>query len=1455
MRRILKALLYTALGTTALAGLALAVVPTPLGEGLIQRLANDALARPDGGARLEGLSISWSGDIRADSLTLSDAGGPYAVLSGLGLDWQPLALLAGEARIRSLAVERIALERRPVPARPDEADTGTEGGPMLPVASVRLETLRLPRIELAAAVAGVPVTLAADGSATAEAHPERLSARLAVQRIDGTPGSLAADVTLAPSEGTLDVTVKAGEPRGGLIARLAGLDDLPAVDFDLTGSGPLSDWAARLALALDGRPTVAGTARMAASADDSRSLSLDLSGDLAPLAPPAAGALVVGTTGLTASARLSPRFLPLDGSLRLTSDTLTLTATGTYAPDSGTIAVTSDLRLAADGGALIGIDTGSGLATLASLTGSVRLEGPLDRATWHASLETDRLSTPQGALASARLEATGVGANLTRSGFSLPVSATLRLAGIAPSDPRLSAFAGSGEMDLAGRVTLPGRGPVLQLARGSATLAPLGVTLGEGTLGSGPSNLTGELRVPDLSGLAGLAGRPLAGSLGVGFRAEGTPADSAGSLALSVAATDLSTGLAPLDGLLAGASQATATLTRAADGALGLRDLAVTTPAATLTGTLDLAPDAGSGSGDGLDGEIRVSLSDLGRLDPRLDGTLALEADLAGALARPALDVTATSGRIGLAGTPLTDLSLAFNGAADPAAPRGSLNLSARLNGAPLVARGDLDSQAGQARLSGFEAAVGGNRLTGDLVVGDLGKALETISGTLTLDAPDLSELSPLALTPLSGRLAARAVLSADAAGSRLKLTADGAGVSLPQAAADSLRVDVDLTDLASVPQAAGQVTATGLLAGGTRLASLSASASSDGSRTDFTLDARLPGAGKDGVTAAGSLTATGSGFDLALTRLDGLYTGLKTALVRPARLSYANGTARLDEVALALGSGSLVVQGTAGDTLALTGTLRAVPLALANSVRPGLGLAGTLSGSVQVSGPAKAPVAAWQLTGQGLSAAQLAASGIAPLGLESRGSLSGQRVEQSSRLTGDGGLTLTVAGPVGLGGSGSLGLDVTGTVPLALARLPLLRAGFRAEGTLAVSGRVGGSFAAPDYALSARPQGISLTEFSSGFTLRNVAGSLDVTRDRVVLNGLAAAIAAGGTVRAGGSIGLGAGLPADISVTVENGRYSDGRVVSADLGAALKIAGPLAGGGVLSGSVTISSANIAIPETLPGGLSPLAVRHVNAPKPVRDQVAELRQDTGGAAAGGGPGAGGGLGLDVTVNAPARIFVRGRGLDAELGGSLRIVGTTAAPQAVGGFALRRGQLDVLTRRLAFSRGNATFTGSLTPTLDFVATTTAGSTSINVTISGSAADPVIALTSSPALPQDEILAQLLFDKSMTSLSPTQIAQLAAAVATLTGGSDTGPLAQLRKSLGLDVVDVNLGATGGPSLAVGKYINDNIYLGVEQGAGRDSSRVKVDIDLSRSLKARGEVGANGSSKAGIYFEREY
>jgi translocation and assembly module TamB len=46
-----------------------------------------------------------------------------------------------------------------------------------------------------------------------------------------------------------------------------------------------------------------------------------------------------------------------------------------------------------------------------------------------------------------------------------------------------------------------------------------------------------------------------------------------------------------------------------------------------------------------------------------------------------------------------------------------------------------------------------------------------------------------------------------------------------------------------------------------------------------------------------------------------------------------------------------------------------------------------------------------------------------------------------------------------------------------------------------------------------------------------------------------------------------------------------------------------------------------------------------------------------------------------------------------------------------------------------------------------------------------------------------------------------------------------------------------------------------VGVEQGSASDSSRVKIDLDITKNLKLRGEAGADGKSKLGVGVEWEY
>ncbi|RUX14868.1 translocation/assembly module TamB, partial [Mesorhizobium sp. M2A.F.Ca.ET.037.01.1.1] len=344
------------------------------------------------------------------------------------------------------------------------------------------------------------------------------------------------------------------------------------------------------------------------------------------------------------------------------------------------------------------------------------------------------------------------------------------------------------------------------------------------------------------------------------------------------------------------------------------------------------------------------------------------------------------------------------------------------------------------------------------------------------------------------------------------------------------------------------------------------------------------------------------------------------------------------------------------------------------------------------------------------------------------------------------------------------------------------------------------------------------------------------------------------GSLSASGTVGINPaqGFPADLSIKLTDGRYTDGRVVTANLGGDLTVKGPLVSAPVVAGTINLARTVITVPEKLPGSLSALDVKHKNAPASVRAQDKALRPAT----SGGSSNSGSGLTLDVTVNAPNQIFIQGRGVDAELGGSLKLTGPASAPRAIGTFTLQRGRLIILSKRLTFTDGTIGFQGSLVPYLNLTATTTTSTATVTVVVSGEATNPKFTFSSVPALPQDEILAQLIFGQSMSKLSPLQIAQLASAAAQLAGiGGSTSLLENLQSAIGVDDLDVTTDEKGGTAVSAGKYLNDRTYVTIQKGDKPGSGKVTIDLNVGRGVKLRGEANDAGEAKGGVFYEREY
>jgi translocation and assembly module TamB len=343
-----------------------------------------------------------------------------------------------------------------------------------------------------------------------------------------------------------------------------------------------------------------------------------------------------------------------------------------------------------------------------------------------------------------------------------------------------------------------------------------------------------------------------------------------------------------------------------------------------------------------------------------------------------------------------------------------------------------------------------------------------------------------------------------------------------------------------------------------------------------------------------------------------------------------------------------------------------------------------------------------------------------------------------------------------------------------------------------------------------------------------------------------------GGTARLSGTIGLLGGHPTDLEVSVAALRIASAPILEVAVTGAARLTGSIANGPLLRGTVGVDQAEIRIPNSVLGryGHIPAGLRHIGegaASARTRARAGILTGERG--SSGQAP-----IFLDLTVNAPGRVFIRGRGLDAETGGTLRLSGSTRQVIPSGSFTLIRGRLDLLGNRFVLTDGSASLVGSFVPYISLIATTESAGALTSVILEGEATSPQIRFESVPELPEDEVLARLVFRRSLTTLSPFQAAQLGLSVATLTGRAEDSIFSRARSGLGLDDLDFTTNEQGVTALRAGRYVTERVYTDLRlDSAGR--SEVSINLDLSPSVTLRGRAASDGRSAVGIFFERDY
>ncbi|MCW5749811.1 MAG: translocation/assembly module TamB domain-containing protein [Alphaproteobacteria bacterium] len=1424
-----------------------AVAASDWGRARVADAANRVLADV-GGFRisLAGIEEISLHRLQIGIVQIDEGERPLARLLRLDAQWNLRELLLGPVRLERIGVGTLEILGLPE----GETDGGGAGSfvlprpPVLPVRAIAVE-----RLEVRPPVVDREMIYRLDATEVAGQRGEWTLA-LNLLPVETADDRLRLEVKLHPDTDRLALMLDLKEAKGGLLARLAGLPQAYGLSAGLAGEGTASDWRGRLAGEAGGLfrfETDIGLSLLAApriTLNGRTFLLGDIPKELAEMMGPRIdheGELVWRDRRLEV-----PRLI-------VATRSIDLGIQGSLAPDAQTIDMKGQARILDLGASLAGYRPGLSGALDIDFT----LEGALLRPAARARIEGWSLDRESGISGEVDIDLTLSATRALTSGDGHEIALEASLRQVQGLPPAVGVLVGD-QLRLRALLQTDTGFEALALTRLGIEVSALSAG-GDGLFDRRSGQLAMGLKatIPELSRLNRTTGMMTRG------RADGR-VNLAGSLTPLALDLDLEVDL----GEFAPAEPTLAALTgkRPVLRARGRFDEAAGLTLEKLSADLAEATLSGSGTFDpaGIARlSARVDLPRLNRLpalaEQQVSGAATIDVAIAGPLQAPRLEAALAGRDIVVRGMGIgrPRLQARVQGPFDRVT--AEIDLDALVEDVPLAlaasARrddgGDLVFRLDQAsfavlRMSGQGRTALADGLTDGRFLLELqpGQSLplpggQTLAGELYLDVELAREgAGQRGNASLAGR--ALELRAADGAATRLgriELTASASDVlRQPAARVEAALSEIRIGDI-------GIDEATALVVGTLR-----------------EMDFRIETLGTAGEPFAAQLAGAGSlaenALTLRLSNLSGSFGTLQGRLEQPTTVEIAPGSQRLARTSLAVAGGRLAIEGAISpDEVSAMAELTDLPMAvLADLVGlPEMTGAGHLS--LRIDGSPRAPGANANLR----LAALRARNDMPPLEIVVRSMLANGRLDANGRVDGlaDRPLELDFEIPLrlsllpydaGLTRQAAVRGRLRGPLDLALLS-PLLAPGEdrltgRAEADLALQG----SLDRPRFSGHLRLRDGTYESIVTASSLSNI--TLDLAGDGERL-GVSASAEDGG----GGRLNLEGslhphrpGVPLSLVLRTEEfwlARRDDALVKAA---ADLSLAGDLERLR-LAGELRVLQADISVPERLPPSVATVEVIEINRP----GQMGQA--DVGRSAA--PPLA---LELAVGVKAQNRVFVRGRGLESEWGGDLALTGTAAQPVVTGRLGVVRGHVDLLGKRFVLQRGAIQFPGGSTidPLIDALAEVAGRDVTAILSITGSVEEPQIAISSRPELPQDEILARVMFGRGTGQLTPLQALQVADSAATLTGrGGGTGVLGRLRQAVGLDMLDVQSGEEGvqDARVSAGKYLTEDVLLKVEQGLTAASSRVGVEVELTPNISLETKVGPDATSEIGVNFKIDY
>jgi translocation and assembly module TamB len=1443
MRRLWKITAGVAGVLVALPVAAVALLQTGPGKSWLVSTLSSALSRPGSTITVGAIEGFAPFDIRVSQIALGDAGGAWLTVDKAALAWSPTALLHGSLRIDTLTAESINVLRQPTPSPPSEPSGFAL--PRLPV-TVDLRKLEVARLVISPALAGgdnAQASISAHGILTGDRAD--LSASLA--RTDGQPGTGILEAGYDHSANTLTLRLDVNEPTGvALDAALGRADHLP-LRITLDGNGPLSSWRGQFHLLSgqgihsDATIAIADTAGTKVSLKGAASVTPLLAENLRPLIGDEIKFDIAASDDGKGGTVLSPSHIGLAA--------VTFDMQGSRSPKG---ALNGKMHIAVPDTSVAASLIGNG--TKGAISIDLGLAGTGDQPKMTMAEHGD-LTFGEIAVGGLKIDARAdgkPGPATDDPAFDLTLDAT------ADTLNDTAGGASYGALSLHFTGTADAKGQTVDV--GALTATGGGVELkGTGRFKNGAADGKASMIAADLSIIGKLLGQPLAGSANLDLTV-GT--DRAGTVMLQVAGKGdrLRTGTPAADALLAGGLTLDANGTRDAGGKVTVGSLVLATGRAKIEGNGGFNP-----SDRAIDGTVTVTLADLKALSVAaaspLAGTGRLSAKLGGTLDAPAIDANATLDRVVFGATRIDHFETtvgAPQGLNGTATAKGRI-VSGKLNETIDADLGRDDPQT--YRLNRLRLAGTGGTVDAAMV---LAPADRRISGKLNAAIGDLSVWSGIAGETLAGQVSLALDLPAGGAQGPVKATIDkfALGASPHSVGITHAALTGKLSGDLARQNGSLDLSLTGLSANGGAIANADAHVSGNGKVTDFRLHAAGRAHDPISVDIAGNATQIKDTNVLKLATFAAKMGGDTVSLTKPVTITVAPQAYRVTGLALSVDGGA--VEGDAAlspKVAAVDLRIRQMPLHPLAFLAGKPFVGGTLDGQVTLSGTLQRPEGKISLTTKGLD---IETDGPLPrptLNLAAAVDWRGEQAHIDVKIASGTGEALTLTG------SAPFAFDLTTLAPRPVRNAALaltIKGGGRLEnlssivplgedriaGAFSVDVAIGGTLAAPHPNGRIAITGGHYANMSLGAELDNIDLALSSSGEKFVLDHLTATDTKSGKMNASGAIDLGQS-PATVGFNLGFSDFlvarSDDMTIDAD--GDLKLVGTLAAMGV-SGKLNVRHAELYIPDRLPASVVSLDVIEVGG----RDK---------GEAPKAAPVAP--VSLQIALDAPGQLFVRGHGVVSEWRGHLDIGGSTAGPVLTGQLSVNNGSVDLLGQNFNIDRGIVNFAGGRTidPVLNIQASATAASVTALVNVSGTANTPKIALSSTPILPQDEILSRVLFGSTVGSLTPSQGLQLAAAAAQLAQGGP-GIMDRVRSTIGLDRLDLTSGganpngtkgAAKGTTVTGGKYIANGIFVGVSQGLGSTGSQAKVEVEITPNISVNSTFGTTTGSGFGAKYSVDY